>query len=182
MLFMVVIMAGRGRPSIMNDRVITTVSIERSDLEELHRRNIEISDLFREFVKKTLAETDDPLGKLEREADELRNFIKNHTSKLDTVEAEIRKIKPKIIQKPKRQDKKYIFRRYKHKIDPINNPSIGDEFHHMHLKIGNEINQSIGIYIPKTLHRSIHHQGTTGKGMIEINKAALLWLCEQPEI
>jgi hypothetical protein len=175
-------MAGRGRPSIMNDRVITTVSIERNDLEELHRRKIEISDMFREWVQKILNETDTPLDKLQREAEDLKDSIRNQTSRLETIEDEIQKLKPEFTQKTKRQDKKYVFKRFKHKIKPINKPTLGDEFHHMHLKIGGEKSQSIGIYIPKELHRSIHHQGTTGKGMEEINKASLLWLCEQSEI
>jgi len=66
--------------------------------------------------------------------------------------------------------------------EPVNRHEEGQEFHHMHLNINGEVNKKIGIYIPKELHRSIHHNSSTGKGIKKINKAALLWLCEQAVI
>lgn len=66
--------------------------------------------------------------------------------------------------------------------EPVNQRKEGQEFHHMHLTIDGEVNKKIGIYIPKELHRSIHHNSTTGKGIKKMNNVALLWLCEQAEI
>lgn len=66
--------------------------------------------------------------------------------------------------------------------EPVNARNEGCVYHHMHLKINGEIDKKIGIYIPSELHSSIHHNSTTGKGMKEINKAALMWLCEQEVI
>ena len=65
---------------------------------------------------------------------------------------------------------------------PLNNREEGNEFHHMHLTINGEVDKHVGIFIPKELHRSIHHNSSTGKGIKKINKAALLWLCEQSTI
>jgi len=66
--------------------------------------------------------------------------------------------------------------------EPINKREDGYDFHHMHLNINGTINRKIGIYMPKELHRSIYHNSRTQKGMKKINKAALLWLCEQDTI
>ncbi|MDD4000413.1 MAG: hypothetical protein PHX62_05940 [Bacilli bacterium] len=66
--------------------------------------------------------------------------------------------------------------------EPVNRREEGQEFHHMHLNINGKVDKKIGIYIPKELHRSIHHNSSTKKGIKKINKAALLWLCEQATI
>ena len=62
---------------------------------------------------------------------------------------------------------------------PFNHSQSESVFHHMHLMLPGGTHRNVGIYIPKTLHRSIPHSSITGKGMKQINKAALLWLCEQ---
>jgi len=62
---------------------------------------------------------------------------------------------------------------------PVNTREEGYEFHHMHLTINGVVDKHVGIFIPKELHRSIHHNSTTMKGIKKINKASLLWLCEQ---
>jgi hypothetical protein len=71
------------------------------------------------------------------------------------------------------------FRRKDFGMKPIDKPFDGSAFHHMHLEINGQIDKAIGIYIPYDLHVSIFHNNYTGQGMREINKAALLWLCEQ---
>lgn len=60
----------------------------------------------------------------------------------------------------------------------ITRPFEGSHFHHMYLNGDNEY----GMFIPVSLHKSVYHNGKTGQGMKEINKAALLWLCEQSSI
>lgn len=62
---------------------------------------------------------------------------------------------------------------------PLNHQKEGTVFHHMHLDLFGGIHRNIGIYIPYDLHRSKKHSSITGYGMKDINKAALLWLCEQ---
>lgn len=62
---------------------------------------------------------------------------------------------------------------------PLNSKNFGTVFHHMHLNLRGGTHRNIGIYIPKELHRSIKHSSISGDGMKEINKASLLWLCEQ---
>lgn len=56
--------------------------------------------------------------------------------------------------------------------DPINDYFKESHFHHLHLT-GVE---SVGIFIPQYIHRSIHHNGITGDGMKEINNLAVSWL------
>lgn len=58
---------------------------------------------------------------------------------------------------------------------PINYYCEDMDFHHMHLNG----DPAIGIYLPREVHRSIYHDPTTGQGMKDINKAALLWLANQ---
>lgn len=57
----------------------------------------------------------------------------------------------------------------------ITRPFEGSHFHHMYLN-GDPY---FGIFIPDEVHRSVYHNGKTKQGMKEINKVALLWLCEQ---
>jgi len=59
--------------------------------------------------------------------------------------------------------------------EPLNAEFENSHFHHMYLNASN----AIGIYIPAKLHKSIWHNGKTGENIKKINKAALLWLCEQ---
>lgn len=61
---------------------------------------------------------------------------------------------------------------------PINSSFEGSHYHHLHLNG----NKSIGLFIPSDIHYSIPHNGKTGNGMKEMNKAALLWLCDQSVI
>lgn len=60
----------------------------------------------------------------------------------------------------------------------INEKFDGSQFHHLHIMN----NHAIGLFLPHKLHRSIYHNGRTGNGMKEINKAALEWLCFQEVI
>lgn len=61
---------------------------------------------------------------------------------------------------------------------PINSYFEGSHFHHLYLNG----NKSIGIFIPGSVHNTIGHRRTDTNSMREINKVALLWLCEQSEI
>jgi hypothetical protein len=72
----------------------------------------------------------------------------------------------------------YAKRRKHFGFKPFNTVFEGAQFHHLHLNG----NPDLGIFFPSELHRSINHNSYTGKGMNEINKAALLWLCDQSEI
>jgi len=65
---------------------------------------------------------------------------------------------------------------------PLNSKNGSTVFHHMHLDLYGGTHRNIGIYIPKELHRSIKHSSISGEGMKDINKASLLWLCEQDTI
>ena len=58
---------------------------------------------------------------------------------------------------------------------PINAWFKNSHYHHLHLNG----DKDIGIYIPKKLHQSIPHSSIDGRGMTEINKAALEWLTQQ---
>ena len=59
--------------------------------------------------------------------------------------------------------------------NPINSYFKDSHYHHLHLNG----NKNIGLFIPASLHESLRHCSKTGRGMREINKASLLWLCEQ---
>lgn len=62
---------------------------------------------------------------------------------------------------------------------PINSWFEGCEGHHLrYSKNPDEQDNDITLYIPRKLHRSIHHNGNTGKNMKEINVAALEWYFE----
>jgi len=61
---------------------------------------------------------------------------------------------------------------------PINSYCEDMDFHHMHLNN----DKSIGIFIPREIHRGIYHDPITLKGMKEVNKAALIWLANQEMI
>jgi len=63
--------------------------------------------------------------------------------------------------------------------DPINEYFSGSEFHHLWTKQEGELDDSIGIYIPADLHKSIPHNHNTWSGMEEMNTAALEWLDNQ---
>ena len=55
---------------------------------------------------------------------------------------------------------------------PINQPFNGCEAHHLdHERI---------VYIPGELHKSISHNGRTGRNMDQINTLALQWLAQNP--
>lgn len=56
---------------------------------------------------------------------------------------------------------------------PLNEPFENCEGHHL--------NKGVGIYIPKQLHRSVHHNLWTGEGMETINKLALDYLYGENE-
>jgi uncharacterized protein YdcH (DUF465 family) len=72
--------------------------------------------------------------------------------------------------------------RSRYKMEPINRPDGKNVFHHMYLNVNGKVNQNVGVYIPVELHTSIRHNSKSGKNMKEINKASLIWLCEQSEI
>lgn len=83
---------------------------------------------------------------------------------------------------PRRLDSKKSYHEGRSKIKPINQFRKDCVFHHFHFEINGVIDRNIGIYIPLPLHRSIKHSSMSGKGLREMNNAALLWLCEQAEI
>lgn len=85
-------MPPRGRKSFLKDRVATTVSIEKGDLEKLHERGIEISDLFRKSVKAALEEGDSPLEKLKTELEDIKNLIKDKTTEMERLETRIKEM------------------------------------------------------------------------------------------
>lgn len=58
--------------------------------------------------------------------------------------------------------------------NPINEWFEGSEAHHLRLKN----NSDAVMYIPKELHRSISHNGYTGRNMKEINRLCLKWYTE----
>lgn len=47
---------------------------------------------------------------------------------------------------------------------------------------GHHIDKNHIIYIPKKIHQSIRHNVWTGKGMMDINKKAFLWLAIQEDL
>jgi len=60
----------------------------------------------------------------------------------------------------------------------INSQFDGSEFHHLHIND----NHTLGLFIPGEIHRQVKHSGKTGKGIKQINKLALEWLCTQDTI
>jgi hypothetical protein len=79
----------RGRKPFIKDRVSTTVSIGREDLEELHKRGIEISELFRKSVKTALKDIATPLEKLRIEVEEKEELIRKETEELERMKARV---------------------------------------------------------------------------------------------
>lgn len=60
--------------------------------------------------------------------------------------------------------------------NPINRKFDNSAYHHLrHINEIGEVDNDIGIYIPKDLHVSISHDGFTGRNMDKINYAALSW-------
>lgn len=59
--------------------------------------------------------------------------------------------------------------------DPINEWFNGSEYHHLHIDMDGNVNNSIGIFIPSELHKSIPHNPNTWKGMDEMNNTAMKW-------
>lgn len=162
-------MARRGRPPVLKNRTTTCIGIERNDLMQLRNRGIDLSELVRKTVKEVLSEN--RAYKLKQEAKQLRESIKSDTLKLELIEKELKILDEEILD-----NEAYLKR------TPVNQASIGSVFHHMHLETMDGIDHEIGIYIPYDLHHSIGHSSISGKGMKEINKASLLWLCEQDTI
>lgn len=63
--------------------------------------------------------------------------------------------------------------------EPLNTWFKGSEAHHLrYSKTIEEQDNNITLYVPRKLHRSIHHNGNTGQGMKEINIACLQWYFE----
>jgi hypothetical protein len=63
-------------------------------------------------------------------------------------------------------------------INPINSPFDGSEFHHLHVND----NHTLGIFIPKKLHKGVYHNSATGHNMRKINKLALEWIANESQI
>ncbi|MCK9577354.1 MAG: hypothetical protein M0R51_15730 [Clostridia bacterium] len=59
--------------------------------------------------------------------------------------------------------------------NPINERFEGSEFHHLHIDLEGNPDNSIGIFIPAELHKSIVHNHSTWSGMEEINALAIDW-------
>jgi len=208
--------ARRGRHSIMRDKIPVVVNIEREDIEELRYRNINLSSLVRESVKKTLENSKTPREKLKIDIENaLIGSRENHTASLKSL-SDLNKLESEgkydaeTIEYLRRDVENNIFSSSSHikkfenmlsssifqelptkkrhpvygrsKNVPFNTQIDGSVFHHMHLELVGGIHRNIGIYMPKTLHRSIKHSSISGEGMKEINKVALLWLCEQDTI
>lgn len=72
---------GRGRPSFLKDRVSTTVSLEREDLEFLHENDTDIAEEFRAWVKSKRNMHQTTLEKLKAERDEEKRLAKDHITK-----------------------------------------------------------------------------------------------------
>ena len=96
-------MPARGRPSFLSDRVSTTVSLERDDLARLHEEEIDISVLFRKFVKVTLDGKASPLETMKAEAKTLKESIKTDVQKLKSLNKRIAEEEEKI--KSKKEEK-----------------------------------------------------------------------------
>jgi len=85
-------MPPRGRKSFLKDRVATTVSIEKGDLEKLHERGIEISDLFRKSVKAALEEGDSPLEQLKTKRAVINNEIDEKIKERERLDTRIKEM------------------------------------------------------------------------------------------
>lgn len=59
--------------------------------------------------------------------------------------------------------------------NPINDKFEGSEFHHLHIDGDCNKDNSIGLFIPAELHKSIPHNHDNWKGMDEMNEAAVIW-------
>lgn len=149
----------------MHERITTCINVERGDLERLQIRDIELSELVRCTIKEVLAET--PMEKLKLKADRLRETIKTASRELELIEKEM-----EMLESEEEEERVGAI------IAPVNSFSKGFVFHHLHIEGDNKI----GIYLPKEVHRSVGHSSISGRGMREMNKNALLWLCEQSMI
>lgn len=59
---------------------------------------------------------------------------------------------------------------------PINKWFEGAEFHHLRYRDEkNNLDNDVGIFIPAFLHKSVQHNGNTGRNMRKMNYAALEW-------
>lgn len=67
--------------------------------------------------------------------------------------------------------------------EPINNWFKGSEAHHLRYSNSHdEQDNNITIYVPRKLHRSIAHNGNTGKNIREINIRLLKWYLSRTPI
>lgn len=102
-------------------------------------------------------------------------YIMKHKERIDRIRREYMKV---YNQTPagKLRDKMHRERRRNLGWKPINKWFEGCDGHH--LRYTNDINSQdndIGLYAPRELHKSICHNGNTGKNMAEINKLLLEW-------
>lgn len=67
---------------------------------------------------------------------------------------------------------KYFARRKNFGFEPINDWFKDSHYHHLHING----NHNIGIFIPKTIHKSIWHSNKDQESMNKINKVAYTWL------
>lgn len=161
----------RGRKPILHERITTSISVERLELEILQSRGIELSELVRDAIKEKIAVSS--LEKLKLKAERLRDSIRDQSRELEYLDIEIKTLEDADMDIDEVETESGS-----PAIHPLNNPFRGSVFHHMHL----EKDHSMGLYIPKQLHRTVGHSSISGRGMKDINKASLLWLCEQAEI
>lgn len=94
-----VYMATRGRPSFLNDRTSTTVSLEKEDLAQLHAEGADISAEFREWVRFRLSKNASPLEKKKVEAKALKDSIKEDVIKYKRLRSEIKMLEEKELEK-----------------------------------------------------------------------------------
>lgn len=96
--------------------------------------------------------------------------------------------KPQIIETVKRYAKTENGKKLRQRVVTRRKQTLGYRPINKHFKNSHKHHLCINgfydlcIYIPAELHYSIRHNSVTGDGMREINKAALLWLCEQDVI
>jgi hypothetical protein len=76
----------------------------------------------------------------------------------------------------KKTTTKQNFKRRQLGHEPLNEWFKGSEAHHLrYSKTPEEQDNDITLYVPRKLHRSIPHNGTTGKNMRQINVRLLEW-------
>ena len=69
----------------------------------------------------------------------------------------------------------YNYKRKNWGYNSLNEYFPDSEYHHLHRDFEGNVDDEIGVFIPKELHRSVFHNCFTWQGMNEMNKIALEW-------